>query len=599
MYDSSFRGVDALRNRPPRVLLHISNPRDRELLADQLHTTELEVVTVDGTDPLPRFDLCVADTGSFPSIVDSVEERRAELGSVRLPVLLVLGPNESEQAARPYWDSIDDVLAVPTSKRIFRHRVSALLRSRTQSEQLALFARAMDDAKTGISIADAGGDQEFRYVNDAFLEITGYDRSEVLGRNCRFLQGPETEDGPVREVRRAIDEERPVSVLLRNYRKSGELFWNALDISPVYGEAGVTHFVGFQEDATERVERTRLLQRYEEIVTAAGDPIYALDGQLEFTLLNDAAEAFAQRPEAEILGTHVSSVFGRDHAEVLHAAALNLTESDTSEMTVGTVVENTDGRPRRFQTTVAVLPTEKFEGIVCVSRDITEERERESRLSVLDRVLRHNLRNKLLVMLAQAEQIQWHSADEAATDAAATIERVGGELLELAETARKFNDTVDPVGDERTGPVDIAARTVHAVEETRLEFDGATFAVDVPDELWARAHNSFELAMTELLERAAKAGARVEVTVEMTTDDDRAVVRVSHDGEGLSEVELAALNEGTESDLQHTTGLGLWFVRWMAVNSGGTFDIGDTDPGTVVELTFPPADTPPGTSTRS
>ncbi|WP_277541269.1 PAS domain S-box protein [Haloarcula laminariae] len=600
MVDASFPGGGPLRNKSPRVLLCIANPRDRELLAEQLRETELDVRTADGTEPLPKFDLCVADTTTFPSIADSIAERRAELGSVRLPVLLVLGPNDSEQAAEPYWDNIDDVLSVPTSKRVFRHRVSALLRSRTQSEQLALFARAMDDAKTGISIADAGGDQELRYVNDAFLEITGYDRSEVLGRNCRFLQGPETETEPVREVRRAIDEQRPVSVLLRNYRKNGELFWNDLEISPVYGEGDTaTHFVGFQEDVTERVERTRLLRRYEEIVTAAGDPIYALDERLHFTLLNDATEKFAERPEDEILGTHVSSVFGTDHAEVLSAAALNLADSDTDQMSVGTVVENADGRPRRFQTTVGVLPTETFEGVVCVSRDITEDRERESRISVLDRVLRHNLRNKLLVMLAQAEQIQWHSEDERVTDAASTIEQAGEDLLELAETARKFTDTVDPGGDELTGPIDIADRTIRAVAETRMEFENATFSVDVPDSLWAIAHNSFELAMTELLERAAEAGDTVEVTVSMAADDDRAVVRVSHDGEGLSEVELAALNEGTESDLQHTTGLGLWFIRWMAVNSGGTFDIADTDPGTVVKLTLPLADVPPGTTTRT
>ena len=599
MFDSSYKGADGLRNRSPRVLLCIANSRDRELLAEQLRSTDLQVVTLDGSETLPRFDLCVVDTDTFPSIADSIETRRSELGAVRLPVLLVLGPHESEQAARPYWDTIDDVLAVPTSKRIFRHRVSTLLRSRTQSEQLALFVRAMDDAKTGISITDADGDQPARYVNDAFLETTGYDREEVLGRNFRFLQGPETEDEPVSEIRRAIEEERPVNVLLRNYRKDGELFWNDLEISPVYGEDGVTHFVGFQEDVTERVERTRLLRRYEEIVTAAGDPIYTLDERLNFTLLNDATEAFADRREAEILGTHVSSVFGTDHAEVLSAAALDLVESGADETTVGTVVEDADGRTRRFQTTVAVLPAEECEGVVCVSRDITEDRERESRLSVLDRVLRHNLRNKLLVMLAQAEQIQWHSEEAAVDDAAATIERAGEELLELAETARKFDATVDPAGDGRTGPVDIADRTTHTVAETRLESGDTTFAVDVPGELWATAHSSFELAMTELLERAARAGDRVEVTVGTTTDGDRAVVRVSHDGEGLSEVELAALNEGAESELQHTQGLGLWFVRWMAVNSGGTFDIADADPGTVVELTLPLADTPPGTTTRS
>ena len=601
MLDTSFPGADSFLGRSLRVLLCLSNPRDRELLGEQLRSTELDVVTVERGETLPQFDLCVADTNSFPAIADTIAQRRDELGSVRLPVLLVLGRNDTERAVRPYWDSIDDVLAIPTSKEVFEHRVSSLLSSRRQSEQLALFARAMDDAKTGISIADAEGDQELLYVNDAFLDITGYDREEALGRNCRFLQGAETEREPVAELRRAIDERRSASVLFQNYRRNGERFWNALEIAPVYDEHGVTHFVGFQEDVTERVERTRLLQRYEKMVTAAGDPIYALDEELQFTVLNEATAAFSAKSEDEILGSHVSSVFGDDHAEVLSAAVLNLAQSGTDEMTIGTVVETAERRPRRFQTTVAVLPTAEFEGVVCVSRDITDDRERESRLSVLDRVLRHNLRNKLMVMQAQVEQIRDRSDDEAVRESAQAIERAGEQLLDLADTARQFKQTVDPGDDDAVGVVDIGSHLRRAVEEARLEYEEVTIATDLTEPVWAIAHDSFELAMTELLERAATAGEAVTIDVELVADveDDSVAVTIRHDGDALPDVELKALNSGIESELQHTQGLGLWFVRWTAINSGGTFHIGNAEPGVRVELTFPLADTPPGVSTRS
>jgi len=100
--------------------------------------------------------------------------------------------------------------------------------------------------------------------------------------------------------------------------------------------------------------------------------------------------------------------------------------------------------------------------------------------------------------------------------------------------------------------------------------------------------------MTLLLEQAATAGTDVTVVVEMVTDSaDRTVtIRVSHDGEGLEEVELSSLNAGVEDDLHHTQGLGLWFVRWMAINSGGTFNISASEPGTTVELTLPLAQPP-------
>ena len=594
MNRTSFQETDAFLDRSMRVLLCMSNSRDRELVADQLRSASLDIVVYEGGDELPQFDLCVVDTELYPSVAQAVEERRQRLGAVHLPLLLVLGPNDSEAKLGPSLDHIDDVIAVPTAGEIFTQRVTALLRIKKQSEQLALFARAMDDAPSGISISDAGGDQKLRYVNDAFLDMTGYERDEVLGRNCRFLQGPETKQAPVGEMRRAIDNREPVSVTLRNYRKDGTMFWNQLEIAPVQNERGVSHFVGFQKDITESVQQRRSLQRYEDIVNAAGDPIYALDSDLRVTLLNEATAALCDESESEIYGRPVETVFGDDHAEVLEAAAADLAESGTGERVIGTVVDDPEGRQRRFQTTVAVLGSTEFKGVACVSRDITADRERESRLSVLDRVLRHNLRNKLLVMLAQAEQIRTHDDHERINHSAATIERAGEELLDLADTAREFSRTIDPETGDSIRPMDIGKHTRHAISETRMEFGSAEFEAWVPDSLWAHAHDSFELAMTELFERAANAGEGVTVSVDVSEDSGKVSITVSHDGTGLDATEREALNAGIESDLKHTTGLGLWFVRWMAINSGGTFAIHDNDPGTRIELTLPGADPPEG-----
>lgn len=121
---------------------------------------------------------------------------------------------------------------------------------------LRLAELAMDEAPVGITVADpAERDAPIVYVNEAFERLTGYDRNETLGRNCRFLQGEETDPETVETVRRAIDDERPVSVELLNYRKSGEPFWNQLNIAPVRNDDGdVTHLLGFQSDVTDRKE---------------------------------------------------------------------------------------------------------------------------------------------------------------------------------------------------------------------------------------------------------------------------------------------------------------------------------------------------------
>lgn len=90
-------------------------------------------------------------------------------------------------------------------------------------------------------------------ANQAFLTLTGYTPAEVIGRNCRFLQGPQTMPADVDEVREALAQGRDVSVELLNYRKDGTTFWNQLLISPVRDEQGeLVYYFGSQHDVTER-----------------------------------------------------------------------------------------------------------------------------------------------------------------------------------------------------------------------------------------------------------------------------------------------------------------------------------------------------------
>ncbi|WP_075935911.1 PAS domain-containing protein [Halosegnis longus] len=119
-------------------------------------------------------------------------------------------------------------------------------------KELSMKEGAMDKAPIGITMSDPSQDENsIIYANDKFVELTGYHRDEVIGRNCRFLQGEETQEEPVTEMRHAIEAEEPVSVELRNYRKNGEMFWNRVTLAPLYDdEDELEHFVGFQEDVT-------------------------------------------------------------------------------------------------------------------------------------------------------------------------------------------------------------------------------------------------------------------------------------------------------------------------------------------------------------
>ncbi|XP_047313273.1 phototropin-1 [Impatiens glandulifera] len=98
-------------------------------------------------------------------------------------------------------------------------------------------------------------DNPIIFASDSFLELTEYSREEILGRNCRFLQGPETDPATVRKIRNAIENETEVTVQLINYSKSGKKFWNLFHLQPMRDQKGeVQYFIGVQLDGSEHVE---------------------------------------------------------------------------------------------------------------------------------------------------------------------------------------------------------------------------------------------------------------------------------------------------------------------------------------------------------
>ncbi len=125
---------------------------------------------------------------------------------------------------------------------------------RRAEEKLRLRDRAIHAVTQGILITDpARPDNPIIFASPSFERLTGYKAEEVIGRNCRFLQGPDTDKEAVEQLRGAIRAAQPITVEILNYRKDGKAFWNAVSVSPVQDSDGrVTHFVGVQTDVTER-----------------------------------------------------------------------------------------------------------------------------------------------------------------------------------------------------------------------------------------------------------------------------------------------------------------------------------------------------------
>ena len=129
-----------------------------------------------------------------------------------------------------------------------------------------VLSKILDSCVNGVSLADPDQeDMPLVYVNKAFETITGYTLAETVGKNCRFLQGKEHDQVGLSQLREAIKNRQPVEVTLRNYRKNGELFYNHLNMSPLFDSHGnLLYFLGVQFDITPQIRAAEEIKSLKE-----------------------------------------------------------------------------------------------------------------------------------------------------------------------------------------------------------------------------------------------------------------------------------------------------------------------------------------------
>lgn len=269
---------------------------------------------------------------------------------------------------------------------------------RKQSEEmLRVFEQAISQSPSGIVVtSSADSDYAMIYCNPAFEKMTGYSQAEILGCNCRMLQGPETDPEALKQIRQALQAGVECLVTLKNYRADGSLFWNEIAIYPMRDNRGqLIHFVGVQTDITDKMRSAEILQESEER--------YRLLAENASDLISrhctDGTYLYASPASRMLLGYEPEELIGQNVQQSIHPDDLSAVEQSYQLLQVTPGTKTLSYRMRRadrrwvwIETTCHSIQNAAGEvnELVSISRDITARKQAEaalmerSRLSLLE-----------------------------------------------------------------------------------------------------------------------------------------------------------------------------------------------------------------------
>ncbi|MFC7075765.1 sensor histidine kinase [Haloarcula halophila] len=228
--------------------------------------------------------------------------------------------------------------------------------------------------------------------------------------------------------------------------------------------------------------------------------------------------------------------------------------------------------------------------------DVTDRRQREQQLAVLERVLRHDIRNTVNVIEGNSTVLTEELDGELGTAARRIVDRAQ-QLGRLSEKAREVTEVLRSSSADRT--IDAVSVLVRERRRIAAEYPDCPFVVDTPEVASVAGDERLGIAIREALENAVEhgyygtpEGTDPEVRLGVTIETEHVVVDIEDTGPGIPERERRPLSDETETALQHGSGIGLWAIYWLVRSLGGEVTIADRDPqGTVVTMRLPRAGT--------
>lgn len=361
-------------------------------------------------------------------------------------------------------------------------------------------------------------------------------------------------------------------------------------------------------DVTERErQRRQLLQRereldqqtelYRAVIAASFAVVFRIDLDERFSFVSQSVTEFLEYTPEELDGEDISAVIPDERLATEARGYLDEVRAGESLQISDFPLETKTGRT--IHTDVRAVPIYEagvpqgertpadIVGTQLMVQDVTERRQRESLISVMNRVLRHNVRNKLTVINMHAELLGADLDGDPATRATQIAETTD-DLLGLSESARRIEKHRDLSPELES--IDIVGILTDLITEIEAEFPDATVAGDLPDTARVASLPRIETALWELLENAAKHGGDPPaIEVDLTETEHRTVIAIHDDGPGLPDSERQVLATGTEEPLVHGQGLGLYLAYWLVTNLQGEITIPTVEDGTTIEVRLPKA----------
>ncbi|EMA68542.1 histidine kinase N-terminal 7TM domain-containing protein [Halorubrum distributum] len=336
-------------------------------------------------------------------------------------------------------------------------------------------------------------------------------------------------------------------------------------------------------------ERETLQRRYRALIEKSPNVIAVCgeDGLLRY--VSPSIERLIGHKANEVEGRPVIDlVHPEDRREAQRAFERAFDSAEPQSLTHR--IACADGSWRRFETVIERLFADTRE-VVITATDVTDARRYEQRLQVLNRVLRHDLKNDTNVIGGYADLLRDH-VDEEGDPYLDIIDRKVRTLTHLSDQAREIDVALH--SDAGRTEIDLAALVERLCESLESSFPHATVTATVPESAVVSADELLESAVRNVLENAVVHNdgddPHVEATVVADGDGDRFRLDVADDGPGIPPVERTVFSEARETALEHASGLGLWLVHWIVTESGGDLEINTREPtGTVVRMWLPRA----------